>query len=1281
MSTTIDSLEIQIKTDAGSSAANIDALAESLGNLRTNAGLTKVANNLTKLATSLTGLKTALSGMPSLKPLEEMMAGLSSIQKPTGLNSAINTLKKLPEITQSLDTAMITEFGDRMTRLAKALEPLATKINQVAAGFAKLPSQVSKTITATNKVAKATESAATSQGKFNEKLKGSQLNIAAFIQNAESMISTVTRIAQSMSKAIFAAIEWDGVQSRFGRAFGEYADAALDRVDRISESLKVNKQEFMQYTSLFSEMLTGFGVNQEDAGKMAFGYTELAYDIWAAYNDVYKTIDGEDGAIAAVRSAISGEVEPIRRAGFTIVDSQLAVTAAMHDVEYSTQKATEAQKSYLRYLTMVDQASKKNIVGVYAAEMQTAEGAVRALKQQLKGLTQAIGSLFIPILQAVVPWISAFVELLREAIAGIASFFGISFFEIDWSRNNPTSGIEGIKDGAEDAEGALDGATKAAKKLKDYTMGFDELNVINPDKGNSGSSKDNKGDLGWDGLDVDSLWDNSVFEKASEQVDKIKEKLKDILKVVGLIATAFLVWKITTSFMSALDVVKATFAALSGNSAGLSALTFLGKGKFAEALANLGKLGTTLAGSKALSGGIIPAIVGTGGTATLGTAIAGVAVFLAGVTAIVAGLVLVYKKSENFRKGLSTIWDGVVWVFDKIGEGIGWIGKKLGEFWEWIKTSTANIIPQGVFDFLDALELGIGDLLIVAGGLALFGPWGLLIEGVVLAIKGIGYAASDAMTPVDLFGEGISDVTKEKVAPFIEKMDELDNSLKTLDWSNAIVTEDDVANISAKLKTITDTIINELDSDKNEALAKIDPLREAMGDKKFESLQKKIEKSYATQRKTVEDGEARITEILTKASEESRALTAEEAEEIEKIRKNMTETGVKYLSESETESNLILQRMKDNASQLSAEQASEVIKNALSAKNETIKAAEEQYKGILMEAQRMLDTGTISKEEYDQIVKAAEQTRDDTVSAAETQYGDIVETAKTKMGEYAKYIDEETGEIKSRWTVFCEDVSKWWNDTWTSIKNWWNEKIAPFFTKKFWTDKFDAIKKGAKEKLDEAKKAITDKWDEVKKWWNEKVAPKLTKKYWLDKFDGIRKGLKEKLDEAWKAVKDFFGVDEWKKKVEDAVKAIKDNFKMPSFPKIKLSVTYDKNIGAVKKAICDALGLDGWPNLKWSTYAQGGFPTTGQMFIAREAGPELVGNINGRSAVVNNDQIVAAVSQGVYSAVVSAMGVGNQNGVQEIKVYLDGKQIMATVEKHQKERGATLMTGGMAYGY
>lgn len=81
--------------------------------------------------------------------------------------------------------------------------------------------------------------------------------------------------------------------------------------------------------------------------------------------------------------------------------------------------------------------------------------------------------------------------------------------------------------------------------------------------------------------------------------------------------------------------------------------------------------------------------------------------------------------------------------------------------------------------------------------------------------------------------------------------------------------------------------------------------------------------------------------------------------------------------------------------------------------------------------------------------------------------------------------------------------------------------------------------------------------------------------------------------------------------------------------------------------------FDGW-------WAQGGFPSTGSLFIANEAGPEMVGTMNGRTAVANNDQIVAGISQGVYEAVRDAMGEGNQ----AVNVYLDGKQISGSVVKN-----------------
>ena len=81
--------------------------------------------------------------------------------------------------------------------------------------------------------------------------------------------------------------------------------------------------------------------------------------------------------------------------------------------------------------------------------------------------------------------------------------------------------------------------------------------------------------------------------------------------------------------------------------------------------------------------------------------------------------------------------------------------------------------------------------------------------------------------------------------------------------------------------------------------------------------------------------------------------------------------------------------------------------------------------------------------------------------------------------------------------------------------------------------------------------------------------------------------------------------------------------------------------------------FDGW-------WAEGGFPSTGSLFIANEAGPEMVGTMNGRTAVANNDQIVAGISQGVYEAVRDAMGEGNQ----AVNVYLDGKQISGSVVKN-----------------
>ena len=95
----------------------------------------------------------------------------------------------------------------------------------------------------------------------------------------------------------------------------------------------------------------------------------------------------------------------------------------------------------------------------------------------------------------------------------------------------------------------------------------------------------------------------------------------------------------------------------------------------------------------------------------------------------------------------------------------------------------------------------------------------------------------------------------------------------------------------------------------------------------------------------------------------------------------------------------------------------------------------------------------------------------------------------------------------------------------------------------------------------------------------------------------------------------------------------------------------------VRQSIRQAQDRAGSAEFGFGIAASGGFFDEGQMFIAREAGPEMVGTIGGRTAVANNDQIVEGIRQGVFEAVSAAMS-GGQNDVN-VKVYLDSREIKA----------------------
>ena len=317
-----------------------------------------------------------------------------------------------------LDLHKLEEFRKKMQKLADALSPLATKINIVANGFSKLPSKVSAAVTATNRMATASQNA--KQG-FDM----SSVGLMALISNYGTLIGVVNQAIQVAAKFLDQAIGWDGIQFRFGRAFGEDAEETYAYVQKLNEVMGINTQEFMQYSSMYGSLLSGFGLPQEKITTISVGLSELTYDLWAANNDVVKRY--EDVA-TAVKSAITGEIEPIRNLGIAMTEASLQEFIDQTELAgMSIEKMTEAQKSEIRYAAMVNAALNQGIVGTYAREMITAEGAIRSLSQSFKGLVQAIGSLFIPLLQVVVPYVTAFVELLTDAVFWLAGIF-----TIDW---------------------------------------------------------------------------------------------------------------------------------------------------------------------------------------------------------------------------------------------------------------------------------------------------------------------------------------------------------------------------------------------------------------------------------------------------------------------------------------------------------------------------------------------------------------------------------------------------------------------------------------------------------------------------------------------------------------------------------------------------------------------------------------------------------------------------------------------------------------------------------
>lgn len=529
MAVDIDSLQIEIEATSSDAASKIEQLATALTNLKSaakgGAGLTTTTKQLQALSNAAKLINGTNLNSQKIQQFASAMNSLSTIQKASGLNSTINALKKLPDISTALDKADLGKFAQQMNQVASAMRPLATEMQKVANGFSAFPIRIQKIIQSNSSLAASNNKTAKSFGVLGTGISSAQAKFGIYL-------IAFRQLASVMSDWVRESNDYVENLNLFTVAMGEYAESAKAYAEEVQALTGIDSSEWMRNQGVFMQMASGFGVASDSAALMSKNLTQLGYDISSFYN-----ISIEE-AMQKLQSGLAGEIEPLRRLGYAIDVASLEQVALNHGITESVNAMTQAEKSQLRYIAIMEQSS--NAMGDLSRTIQTPANAIRILNQQIVQLRRALGNMLIPILQQVIPWVQAFVEVLTKAAQAIANFLGFELPTIDYS------GLEGVAGGATDASDALDDAAEAAKKLQDYTLGIDELNIISPAQNAAagGGAGVSGGDLGLDLPEYDFLGN---LEK---NVDSIKEAIAGIADEVLAIGAGFAAWKIAPKVLS-----------------------------------------------------------------------------------------------------------------------------------------------------------------------------------------------------------------------------------------------------------------------------------------------------------------------------------------------------------------------------------------------------------------------------------------------------------------------------------------------------------------------------------------------------------------------------------------------------------------------------------------------------------------------------------------------------------------------------------------------------------
>ena len=1002
----------------------------------------------------------------------------------------------------------------------------------------------------------------------------------------------------------------------FQVAFNGNYNSAERFINKMTEMYGLDESWLTQTVGKFKQLSNAMGMTAETGEKVSKLLTQMSLDISSLYNvDI-------DRAASTLSSAMAGQTKPIRGvAGADITQTTLQTTLDQLGIDNTVNKLSFAEKRLLIIISLTRQLNAS--IGDMGRTIESPSNQLRIMNEQWERLSRAVGNLFLPILSKILPYLNAILMVLTEIISTFATFLGFSTGDFDY--------FEGATSAVEDLDTGLKSAGASAKKLKQGLRSFDKLNVITtPTSGGGGGGAG--GGVG--GVNPKLL---DAFNKA---FDDYQKKLGNIRMKATEIRDAIMEW---LGFSKEIDPItgktyfkyKGIRTTLKNMWESFKKLSFEGKVLVGLGLVllfkNLYKFGKLLVG-----------VIGKTG---LGKAVA----FLVSPLKSLVDYFKVYKSLSgsiiNGIEGGTNAWSKQLGVLDRVkitlvGAAGIYAGLKL------VDSGMKDVAKQGEMTTSAFLKLAGGIGTATASGALIgsqFGIWGAVIGGVTGAVISLYDAFMKYPNSVTVATDSINKATEE-VNKFTNSLNEQYDTIK----ENAIqqkAIQDSYSSLVNELESIVDANGRVKRGYEDRAEFIVTTLNAAYGTE-LKIVNGKI-KNYKKELQSIKD-------II---AEKRKQIALESAEEGYKIAlKNKVDT-YKKLVEVEGNYSKALKNQQEAQRKLDEAEADYNATKGLSISLDTQKSL------AIRKAKKDLEGATEATNKSKGALDNATQAYDANTQAIMTYEGLL--SADTK--ENAKLVDKYVREIENSYYNGKENIKLTLSEQEDDALRYYTSVLRT--AKDSETKITKEVLANAKERLNSVKTNLTDITKSVKGNMGDSLIDawgtlgETSEIEFLDNLKKLPSDLQQQViakmqDKGYKLSEELQkGIS----KVNPTIKFKGDTSGVKS--------VLDKFI-SINKTIFDAIGI-GNVTVK-AAYAKGGLPPVGQIFVANEKGPELVGSIGGQSFVANQNQVVDLLDRKLGEAKANPINATFviQVGNKEI-----AKQVINDLQDMAKTNGKAITIG------